>query len=123
MDGVTPDPDLKKLLEGELTALLLPEADPSKPIKSYVPEGFKDVEAYLEDLRETYTLDLQADQDNRDAALEDKKFVAGDQWDPLVLAQRQGLPCLKINTLPQFTAQLVGDWRTNQTKVKVLPAE
>jgi hypothetical protein len=40
-----------------------------------------------------------------------------------VLQQRQGLPCLVINSVPQFTAQLVGDWRTNRNGVKVVPAE
>lgn len=91
--------------------------------KDYVPEGYESVDEYLKDLRETHALDLQADDDNRKAALEDKKFVAGEQWDPIVLQQRQGLPCLVINTVPQFTAQLVGDWRTNRNAVKVIPAE
>jgi hypothetical protein len=91
--------------------------------ESYAPEGFESAEAYLKDMRETYELDLQADDDNRKAALEDKKFVAGEQWDPIVLEQRRGLPCLTINTIPQFTAQLVGDWRTNRNAVKVIPAE
>lgn len=94
-----------------------------KPKKSYVPDGFNTIEDYFKDLRETYELDLQADADNRKAALEDKKFSAGEQWDPVVLQQRQGLPCLTINTIPQFTAQLVGDWRENKNSVKVIPAE
>lgn len=93
------------------------------PKKSYVPEGYKTVEDYLQDVRDTYDLDIQADDDNRKAAIEDKKFVAGEQWDPAVLQQRAGLPCLTINTLPQFTAQLVGDWRQNRVAVKVLPSE
>jgi len=109
--------------DGEVTALSLPTADVKEPDKKYVPEGFETVEDYLQDVRETYELDLLADEDNREAALEDKKFVAGEQWDPLVMQQRQGLPCLTINTIPQFTAQLVGDWRTNKSAVKVLPAE
>jgi hypothetical protein len=109
--------------EGELTALSLPEANPKEPEKSYVPEGFESVEDYLKDVRETYSLDLEADDDNRTAALEDKKFVAGEQWDPRVLQARDGLPCLTINTIPQFIGQLVGDWRTNKIAVKVLPAE
>lgn len=99
------------------------EPELREPESKYVPEGFETVEEYLTDMRETYELDLQADDDNRKAALEDKKFVAGEQWDPLVLQQRQGLPCLVINSIPQFTAQLVGDWRTNRTAVKVIPAE
>lgn len=93
------------------------------PERKYVPEGFDSLEEYLEDMRQTYALDLEADDDNRKAALEDKKFVAGEQWDPLVLQQRTGLPCLTINTIPQFTAQVVGDWRLNRVAVKVLPSE
>jgi hypothetical protein len=107
----------------ELPSLLLPEEDFETPADDYAPEGFDTVEDYLKDMRETYALDLEADDENRKEALEDKKFVAGEQWDPMVLEQRKGLPCLKINTMPQFTAQLVGDWRENRIAVKVLPAE
>ena len=110
--------------EGEITSLskILSVPNPEDPAEDYVPEGYESVDEYLKDLRETYSLDIESDQDNRDAAIEDKRFVAGEQWDPLVLQQRAGLPCLTINTIPQFLAQLVGDWRTNQIAVKVLPA-
>lgn len=107
----------------ELANLRFSQEEIKEPKKNYVPEGFESVEEYLQDLRETYALDLEADDDNRKAALEDKKFAAGEQWDPLVLEQRRGLPCLTINTIPQFTAQLVGDWRQNRVAVKVLPSE
>jgi hypothetical protein len=107
----------------EATALTLSEIEVRKPNKNYVPEGFDKVEDFLSDMRETYNLDLEADDDNRKAAVEDKRFVAGEQWDPIVLEQRKGLPCLVINSVPQFTAQLVGDWRTNRTAVKVVPSE
>jgi Phage P22-like portal protein len=91
--------------------------------KDYVPEGFETVEDFLKDMREEYELDFDFDRDNRDEALEDKKFTAGQQWDPIVLEQRQGLPCLVINSVPQFIAQLVGDWRESKRGVKVLPTE
>jgi hypothetical protein len=107
----------------ELSALVLPSEDIETVSDKYTPEGFKTLEDYLSDARETYELDLAADDDNRKAALEDKKFVAGEQWDPQVLQQRAGLPCLTINSIPQFTAQLVGDWRENKIAVKVLPSE
>lgn len=107
----------------EMVTLAFDSEEFVKPKKNYVPEGFETVEEYFDDLRETYTLDLEADADNRKAALEDKKFVAGEQWDPQVLQDRKGLPCLTINTIPQFTAQLVGDWRENRNAVKVLPGE
>lgn len=99
------------------------EEELREPKAKYAPEGFASEEEYLEDVRETYQLDLQADDHNRRAAMEDKRFVAGEQWDPLVLQNRAGLPCLVINTVPQFVAQLVGDWRTNRISVKVLPSE
>lgn len=90
---------------------------------NYIPEGFSSKESFLEDMREEYKLDVQADEHNRTQAIDDKKFTAGEQWDPEVLKHRAGLPNLVINTIPQFTAQLVGDWRQSRNAVKVLPAE
>lgn len=90
--------------------------------KKYVPEGFESVEAFLQDMREEYEADVEFDRHNRQAALEDKKFSAGEQWDPVVLEQRKGLPCLVINSIPQFTAQLVGDFRESRRAVKVVPS-
>lgn len=91
--------------------------------KDYVPEGFDSVEEYFDDLRESYDTDLSSDDINRREAVDDKKFAAGHQWDPIVLEQRVGLPCLVINSIPQFTAQLVGDWRQQTPSIKVLPSE
>ena len=91
--------------------------------KGYKPEGFSSVEDFLEDMRDEYQKDLDFDRFNRESALDDKKFAAGEQWDPIVLQHRKGLPCLTINSIPQFTAQLVGDWRQNKNGVKVVPSE
>ncbi|MBU6231614.1 hypothetical protein KGP36_03005 [Patescibacteria group bacterium] len=87
----------------------------------YVPEGFKSVDAFLEDMREEYQHDYDYDYENREDAIEDKKFAAGEQWDPAVLQLRIGLPCLTINSIPQFVAQVVGDWRQNRNSVEVVP--
>lgn len=97
------------------------KTDPVK--KSYVPEGFDSVEEFLKDMRDEYRLDLKFEKENREQALEDKKFTAGEHWDPVVLQHRKGLPCLVINSVPQFIAQLVGDWRENKRGIKVLPME
>lgn len=91
--------------------------------KKYVPEGFKSVDSFLANMRDDYEKDLDFDRLNRDAAIDDKKFAAGEQWDPIVLQHRKGLPCLVINSVPQFVAQLVGDWRENKNGVKVVPSE
>jgi len=91
--------------------------------KDYAPEGFSSAEDFLSDMRDTYQLDIDYDRINRDQALDDKQFAAGEQWDPVVLEQRAGLPCLVINSVPQFTAQLVGDWRESRKAVKVVPSD
>lgn len=88
--------------------------------KDYKPEGFESQEEFLRHMREDYEADLAFDDKNRKEALDDKKFAAGQQWDPVVLAQREGLPNLVINNIPQFTAQLVGDWRESRKAIKVL---
>jgi len=87
----------------------------------YVPEGFDSVDDYLQDMREEYTYDWDYDYENREDAIEDKKFAAGEQWDPIVLQLRVGLPCLTINSIPQFTAQVVGDWRQNRNAIEIVP--
>lgn len=94
-----------------------------KPKKGYIPEGYESAEKFLEEMRQDYELDLDFDRENRLEALDDKQFAAGEQWDPSVLEHRAGLPCLTINTVPQFIAQLVGDWRQNRRSIKVIPSE
>lgn len=121
MDGRLTDED--ETVEVGSTPKLFGFKDVGRVDEDYTPEGYDSPEDYLKAARETYEADVDADRTNREEALEDKKFAAGEQWDPVVLAQREGLPCLKINTVPQFTAQLVGDWRTNRAAVKVVPAD
>lgn len=87
------------------------------------PPGYETVEAYLEAARKTFQADVDSDRLNRDAALEDAKFAAGEQWDVQDVAARKGRPCLTINTLPQYVAQVVGDIRINKPSIRVRPAE
>ena len=72
----------------------------------YVPEGYESQEDFLQEMREEYQADLEFDRINREQALDDKKFALGEQWDPIVLEQRKGLPCLVINNIPQFMANI-----------------
>lgn len=104
-------------------ALRRPDYIDVEPIKkSYVPEGFESQEEFIKDMREQYQADIDYDRINRYEGMDDLRFVAGEQWDPVVLQQRKGLPNLVINTLPQFTAQLVGDWRESRKAIKVVPS-
>lgn len=116
-------PDDGNVREAGSTPTIFGFKDVGTVSDDYIPEGSDTREEFLCDLRDSYRLDVQADSENRDEVITDKKFAAGEQWDPTVLEQRAGLPCLVINTVPQFTAQLIGDWRTNRNAVKVVPSE
>lgn len=108
-------------------------SDEANPLKGYVPEGWetprsgRDEESwdgqseFLKYARDLYAADAAYDKDNRDNALEDLKFLAGDQWDDVVAQDRKdkGRPCLTINVLPQFVGQVIGDRRLNKTSIKV----
>lgn len=95
-----------------------------KPNK-HVPDGYKDQEEFLAEMRQRWEDGTDADRENRDMALEDFKFLSGEQWDPAVKAKRLEafLPCLTINTLPQHVGQVVGDIRINKPSIRVRPAE
>lgn len=118
-DTTTGSKKPKKKKDGDLLDVLPIEGTVSS---KYKPEGFESQEAFLTDMRKNYLADVDFDRVNREQALDDKKFAAGEQWDPIVLEQRKGLPCLVINNIPQFTAQLVGDWRESRRAIKVVPS-
>lgn len=88
-----------------------------------IPDGYETEEDFLQYVREEYAADAAYDRKNREAALSDLRFLAGDQWDPRVMEQRrrQGRPCLTINVLPQFVGQVIGDRRINKTTIRVAP--
>lgn len=88
-----------------------------------LPDGFEDEAAFCKWIREEFQADLDADRANREAALEDTEFFAGQQWKPEDIESRKGRPCLTINTLPSFVAQVVGDIRINRPSIKIRPAE
>ena len=80
---------------------------------------------FLDDAKERFKACQDAERENREAALEDLKFVNGEQWNAELLQQRQadGRPCLTINRLPAFIDQVVGDQRQNRPSIKVRPVD
>lgn len=75
--------------------------------------------------RERYQKAIDADRENRDAALEDLRFMAGDQWPEELRRERKedGRPFLTINRMPQFVRQVTNDIRQNKPAIKVRPAD
>jgi hypothetical protein len=97
-------------------------ATPEAPDKN-VPDDFDNESEFLAHMRKEFYDDINYDRLNRDAALEDLKFVVGEQWDDLVRQRRMAArkPVLTVNRIPAFIAQVVGARRMNETTVKILP--
>jgi hypothetical protein len=72
---------------------------------------------------------MRWDQTNREEAMEDMRFLAGEQWDAASRAARAGgdgrpaRPMLTINRLPQFVRQVTGDIRQNPPAIKIRPVD
>lgn len=67
----------------------------------------------------------EAEREDRLLMEDDLRFVAGEQWPDEIIRARKAdnRPCLTINRLPQFVAQVVGDARQNKPAVKVHPVD
>lgn len=88
-----------------------------------IPDGYESESEFIQEARERFQEAADFDRENRDQGLEDLKFLAGEQWEEQAIVQRKGRPCLTINRLPQFVAQVVGDIRINRPAIRVRPAE
>ena len=68
---------------------------------------------------------VDADSHNRSSAIEDLKFLNGEQWDEkeLKLRKRRRRPALQINLLPKYVDQIVGEERLNRPRVKIRPVD
>jgi hypothetical protein len=88
-----------------------------------LPDDFDSEAEFLADMRRKFYDDIQYDRLNREAAIEDLRFMVGDQWDDYVRQRREAArkPVLTVNRLPAFVAQIVGARRMNETTIKILP--
>lgn len=66
-----------------------------------------------------------ADQENREEALDDLENIAGFQWEEEERQRRydNSRPCITINRLPQFVRQVTGDIRQLNPAINVMPAD
>lgn len=79
----------------------------------------------LAEVRKRLQICIDAESENRAAALDDLEFVAGDHWPEAVKRQRtiDQRPCLTINKLPTFLHQVTNDQRQNRPSIKVHPVD
>lgn len=84
-----------------------------------------DDQKILDEARRRFKAAADADSENRENALDDLKFVGGEQWPEAVKRQREedDRPVLTINRLNQFTRQVINDIRQNRPSVKVRAAD
>lgn len=77
----------------------------------------------LETARERMSLCIDADYTDRAKAVDDLRFLAGEQWPAEAARQREidGRPCMTFNRLPAFLRQVTNDQRQNTPGIKVHP--
>ncbi len=75
--------------------------------------------------RDRFNLAAESEVDIRKNALDDLKFISGEQWDSAIKAQRDldRRPCLTINRMPQHVNQVVNDQRQNRPSMKASPVD
>ena len=81
-------------------------------------------EAYIL-ARKRFKASMEYDSDDRAAALEDKQFYGGDQWDEEMARAREveKRPTMTINVLPKFVRQVTGEAKMNEAAIDVTPAD
>ncbi len=98
-----------------------PQKPPRKlPEVPMVPEGDGD---FLMTARHRLENAFTAESRNRIEALEDLRFIAGDQWPVQIRSIRLGdnRPCLTIPRINTFYSQIVSDLRKNRPAIQVDP--
>lgn len=75
--------------------------------------------------RSRFDLAVEMYREERELALEDIKFSAGDQWSASDkrLRQLEGKPTLTNNRLPQFIRQITNDLRQNRPSINIQPVD
>jgi hypothetical protein len=71
------------------------------------------------------TAHWDADRDNRDDAVDDQKFRAGDQWPDAVRRQREidGRPVITVNRMGQFIKRVSGSLRQSHPAIQPVPVD
>ena len=97
------------------------------PVMDEVEEGSEkdSPEHEIAEIRDLYGKTADYWSDDREAARDDIKFRAGEQWPETVKAQRERdkRPCLTVDKLNQYVRQIVNDGRQNRPSIKVRPVD
>jgi hypothetical protein len=72
---------------------------------------------------ERYARWVERERENTDAAYDDLKFRAGEQWETADKDCRKDRPILTCNEIPQFIRQVTGDMRQMKPGIRVVPVD
>jgi Phage P22-like portal protein len=88
-----------------------------------LPDDFDSESTFLAHMRTEFYEDIQYDRLNRESAIDDLRFMVGDQWEDYVRQRRESArkPVMTVNRLPAFVAQVVGARRMSESVIKILP--
>lgn len=84
------------------------------------------VKDFLAGVKKRLEKEIKADEENRREAVECLKFTqSGNQWPAKEREDRtrDGRPCLEVNLINKFPAQVVGDMLHNRARVSVKPVD
>lgn len=75
--------------------------------------------------RERFEEAYEEDHWNRDQAIDDLEFLAGEQWPDAIRVEREeaNRPILVINRMPQFLRQVTGDIRKTNPSISISPGD
>jgi len=79
----------------------------------------------LDEALDRYRLCVDASSENESLAVDDLRFLAGEQWPAAAKAQRlqERRPALTINTLPTYLHQVTNDQLQNKVSIHVHPVD
>lgn len=79
----------------------------------------------LKEIRDRYSKASEYWATDREAARDDIRFRAGEQWPQDIAAKRKTdqRPCLTVDKLSQYVRQIVNDGRQNRPSIKVRPVD
>lgn len=97
-----------------------PEQAPSYGETAADPKEQRDV---VGEVRKRLERAYNHDKTNRDEAMSDMRFLAGDQWPEYARQARVNRPMLTVNKLPQFLHQVTNDIRQNAPVIKATPVD
>lgn len=96
------------------------------PADEAKPQSAEEIDAeIIADAKAFLALCIAAEGGNREEALDDLRFLSGEQWPAEVQRDRDVTkrPCLTINKLPTFLHQVTNDQRMNVPSIEVSPVD